>query len=176
MKHLIELEKKLQKFLRISVVIDPSPAMSAVEVRLQPKEFSLGRQLDRKEEKGKVTVFYIAELPVDIVLNVKGTGNRDNVLLFKAIKYSSLIQHFFKSPVNLKLPPVSEKEGDFEVFGECAIVPIDVNGHLEPVLFSEDPLDLKTAPGFQDRFQIKLVFQIKQTVEVPTVKEVVRDG
>ena len=55
-------------------------------------------------------------------------------------------------------------------------MPVDVNGHLEPVLFSEDPLDLKTAPGFQDKFQVKLVFQIKQTVEVPTVKEVIQDA
>jgi len=182
MLFLKHLKQKLQEFTKLPVIIDPANVYKLQEIRLKPQKFKIGRQefgkvydQDGNEIKGKTAVYYIASLPVLVELNIRGANNEDSLLL-SAMKYSTLLQHFFK--ITDKLPEINESIENFTVKGQAVIKPINIEGNLEPVLFTdnEDIEDAKKFPGFQDRFEIELVFMVEQILEVPTVKNITSAG
>ena len=178
MLFLKHLKQSLQEFTKLPVIIDPANVYKLQEIRLKPQKFKLGKQeyknvydQDGNEIKGKTAVYYTANLPVLVELNVRGANNEDS-LLISAMKYSALLQHFFKTVD--KLPQINESIENFTVKGQAVIKPVNIEGNLEPVLFTdnEDIEDAKKFPGFQDRFEIELVFMIEQVFDVSTVKNI----
>ena len=171
MKHLELLAEELREYVKIPVIIEPSPAFNLNEIRLVPKNYKLGTQFYKEVDKGKTCIYYDAILPVDVILNIRGSNNENALLLF-AMKYSTLSQYFFK--IKNKLPRVNQKIEDFEINSEAVIRARNIDGNLEPVLFelTDKPLeDPKKIPGFQNKFEIELIFKIQQILDVPTVKE-----
>ncbi len=182
MLFLKHLQQNLQEFTKLPVIIDPANVYKLQEIRLKPQKFKLGKQEYKKvydqngnEIKGKTAVYYIASLPVLVELNIRGANNEDSLLL-SAMKYSTLLQHFFK--ITDKLPEINENIENFTVKGQAVIKPINIEGNLEPVLFTdnEDIEDAKKFPGFQDRFEIELVFMVEQILDVSTVKNITSAG
>ncbi len=177
MLFLKHLKQSLQEFTKLPVIIDPANVYQLQEIRLKPQKFKLGKQEYKKvydqngnEIKGKTAVYYIASLPVLVELNIRGANNEDS-LLISAMKYSALLQHFFKTVD--KLPQINESIENFTVKGQAVIKPINIEGNLEPVLFTDSDLeDAKKFPGFQDRFEIELVFMVEQILDVSTVQNI----
>ena len=131
MKHLELLAGELREFAELPVIIEPSAVFNLNEIRLVPKNYKLGNQFHEKIDKGKICVYYDAILPVDVILNVRGSNN-ENALLLSAMKYSTLLQHFFK--IKNKLPKINQKIKDFEINSEAVIRAKNIDGNLEPVL------------------------------------------
>ncbi len=181
MLFLKHLKQRLQEFTKLPVIIDPANVYKLQEIRIKPQKFKIRKQEYKKvydqngnEIKGKTAVYYIASLPVLVELNIRGANNEDSLLL-SAMKYSTLLQHFFK--ITDKLPRINEKIEDFAIRGEAIIKPINIEGNLEPVLFTDSDLeDAKKFPGFQDRFEIELVFMVEQILDVSTVKNITSAG
>ena len=176
------LQQELQEFTKLPVMIDPANLWKLQEIRIKPKQFKLSKQHYQKvhnqsenEIKGKISVYYMAELPVDIELNIRGANNEDSLLL-SAMKYSAMLQHFFK--ITNKLPPMEDHIEYFIIKGNAAIKPINIEGNLEPVLFTdnEDIEDAKKFPGFQDKFEIKLIFIVEQILNISTVQNIAFEG
>lgn len=122
MLFLKHLKQSLQEFTKLPVIIDPANVYKLQEIRLKPQKFRLGKQeykkvydQDGNEIKGKTAVYYIASLPVLVELNIRGANNEDSLLL-SAMKYSALLQHFFK--ITDKLPRINEKIEDFAIRGD----------------------------------------------------------
>ena len=183
MLFLKHLKQNLQEFTRLPVIIDPANVYKLQEIRIKPQKFKIGKQeykkkvydQDGNEIKGKTAVYYIASLPVLVELNIRGANNEDSLLL-SAMKYSTLLQHFFK--ITDKLPEINENIENFSVKGQGVIKPVNIEGNLEPVLFTdnEDIEDAKKFPGFQDRFEIELVFMVEQILDVSTVQNITSAG
>ena len=181
MLFLKHLKQKLQEIIKLPVIIDPSPVYNLQEIRIRPQKFKIGKQEYKKiydengrEIKGKTAVYYTASLPVLVELNIRGANNEDSLLL-SAMKYSTLLQHFFKTVD--KLPEINESIENFSVKGQAVIKPISIEGNLEPVLFTDSDLeDAKKFPGFQDRFEIELVFMIEQIFDVAIVQNITRSS
>jgi hypothetical protein len=174
MEHLEALASKLNKFTKLPVIIEPSATYRLNEIRLTPKSFKLGKQFHEELDAGKVCIYYDAVLPVDIILNIKGANN-NNSLLLSAMKYSTLIQHFFK--ITNKLPRITQEIEDFKVDSEAVIIPKNIDGNLQPVLFelTDKPLEEpKKLPGFQNKFEIELIFKVQQILDVPVLKNIER--
>ena len=171
MKHLELLAEELREFTKLPVIIEPSAVFNLNEIRLVPKNYKLGTQFYEEIDKGKTYIYYDAILPVDVILNIKGSNN-ENALLLSAMKYSTLLQHFFK--IKNKLQRVHQKIEDFEINSEAVIRAKNIDGNLEPVLFelTDKPLeDPKKIPGFQNKLEIELIFKVQQILDVPTIKK-----
>lgn len=159
MKFLISLRDLLAEHTNLPVIIDPSPAYMLQEIRLRPNAFKINKQ-EYQSFDDKIVVFYIVSLPVIVDLNIRGTNNEDS-LLFTAMRYSIILQHFFKT--NTKLPFTTEIFKDFQISSEAVIKPVNIEGNLEAVLFTEgEDIDAKKFPGFHDRFEIELIFKLQQ--------------
>lgn len=159
MKFLMSLKELLADYTNLPVIIDPSPTYTLQEIRLRPNAFKINKQ-EYKSFSDKLVVLYIVSLPVIIDLNIRGTNNEDS-LLFTAMRYSILLQHFLKT--HDKLPFITETFKDFKIYSEAVIKPVNIEGNLEAVLFTDgEDVDAKKFPGFHDRFEVELVFKLQQ--------------